>query len=394
MKRLKHNFKKGMAFVLSLAMVAGLVPAMSGGANKVQAAPGSGTELSVSAYATKEQLMTAFTPDSNGDATTIGKLVFGKNSSGTAQEWYILGKDTGISVDDNTIIFAASPIATGQKFSSSRSDKPFDSSFGVYENYDPITVKPNHYGASDLRVALQDMAANTNYFTTAEQGLMNATTVTTNDTYNSIYYSITYTTTDKLYALAADGVGSSTIKAGTSDSTVLAMSSYWRDSTFWLRSPLDYGSAMYTWLSAVGESWVVDEFAVQPASNLNLSSVLFASSAKAASSDTAESGTIADGTAMTLRLNGTGKDIGTVTYNTTTGDIKATKGSTSQTVALIVQGRGTVNGEEKDWYYSKQITGTEVVNVTDIVSETTTPASIDLSTCKIWLETTDSTENL
>ena len=25
MKRLKHNFKKGMAFVLSLAMVAGLV---------------------------------------------------------------------------------------------------------------------------------------------------------------------------------------------------------------------------------------------------------------------------------------------------------------------------------------------------------------------------------
>lgn len=52
MKKLKHNFKKGMAFVLSLAMVAGLVPAMSGGANKVQAAPGSGTEPSVSAYAT------------------------------------------------------------------------------------------------------------------------------------------------------------------------------------------------------------------------------------------------------------------------------------------------------------------------------------------------------
>ena len=35
--------RKGMAFVLSLAMVAGLVPAMSGGANKVQAATGSAT---------------------------------------------------------------------------------------------------------------------------------------------------------------------------------------------------------------------------------------------------------------------------------------------------------------------------------------------------------------
>ena len=29
---------------------------------------------------------------------------------------------------------------------------------------------------------------------------------------------------------------------------------------------------------------------------------------------------------MTLRLDGTGKDIGTATYNTTTGDIKAVKG--------------------------------------------------------------------
>lgn len=62
MKKLKHNFKKGMAFVLSLAMVAGLVPAMSGGANTVQAATGSGTEPSVTAYATKAQLMTCIYP--------------------------------------------------------------------------------------------------------------------------------------------------------------------------------------------------------------------------------------------------------------------------------------------------------------------------------------------
>lgn len=85
MKRLKHNFKKGMAFVLSLAMVAGLVPAMSGGANKVQAASGLGTEPSVSAYATKAQLMDdTFAPNTDGTAANIGKLVFGKNSSGTS----------------------------------------------------------------------------------------------------------------------------------------------------------------------------------------------------------------------------------------------------------------------------------------------------------------------
>lgn len=392
MKKLKHNFKKGMAFVLSLAMVAGLVLAMSGGANTVQAATGSGTEPSVTAYATKDQLMTAFNPDSNGDATTIGKLVFGKNSSSVAQEWHILGKDEGVS-GDNTIIFAASPIATKQAFEDDDSNKKtFASSFGVYET-NPSDVYPNHYGASDLRVALKNMATNTSYFTTAEQGLMNPTTVRTNDILNST----TYTTTDKLYALTADGTGSpyTTIKAGSDNNTVLAESSYWRSGEyFWLRSPSEYVSDNIAMLAYPGKhvygSIVRTKFAVQPASNLNLSSVIFASAATAASSDTVEARTIADGTAMTLRLDGTGKDIGTATYNTTTGDIKAVKGTTSQTVALVVQGNDGTN----NWYYSKKITGTDVVNVSDIVAESNTPASIDLSACKIWLEATDSTENL
>ena len=304
MKRWKHVSKKGMAFVLSLAMVAGLVLAMSGGANTVQAATGSGTEPSVTAYATKDQLMTAFNPDSNGDATTIGKLVFGKNSSSVAQEWHILGKDEGVS-GDNTIIFAASPIATKQAFKDDDSNKKtFASSFGVYET-NPSDVYPNHYGASDLRVALKNMATNTSYFTTAEQGLMNPTTVRTNDILNST----TYTTTDKLYALTADGTGSpyTTIKAGSDNNTVLAESSYWRSGEcFWLRSPSDYSSDNIAMLAYPGKhvygSIVRTKFAVQPASNLDLSSVLFASAATAASSDT-KSEKITDSAAMTLRLD-------------------------------------------------------------------------------------------
>ena len=83
-------------------------------------------------------------------------LIIGKNSSGSAQEWYILGKDTGVS-GDNTIIFAASPIATGQLFENDYSNnKTFETNFGVYETH-PSEVYPNHYGASDLRVALQRM---------------------------------------------------------------------------------------------------------------------------------------------------------------------------------------------------------------------------------------------
>ena len=390
MRRLKHNFKKGMAFVLTFAMIAGLVPAMSGGANKVQAASGSGTEPSVSAYATKTQLMdNTFAPNADGTAENYGMIVFGKKSDGiTAQEWYILGEDKGVS-GDNTIIFATSPIATGQKFNSSYDNKSFASSFGVYAS-NPSEVYANHYGASELRVALQGMATNTNYFTTAEQGLMNATTVKTKDTKNS---NVTYTTTDKLYALQGNNYGDKKLLAGTSDSTVLAVYSYWdgyswsNDSVFWLRSPYaddaNIASLGFTG-SVVGSRNVDYDYAVRPASNLNLSSVLFASAATAASSDT-KSEKITDSAAMTLRLDGTGKDIGTVTYNTTTGDIKVVKGSTSQTVALVVQGKDGTN----DWYYSKQITGTETINVSAIEAESNTPASINLSACKIWLEITE-----
>ena len=213
---------------------------------------------------------------------------------------------------------------------------------------------------------------------------MNATTVTTKDTKNS---SVTYTTTDKLYALQGDFDNNQNLWAGTDDSTVLAMRSYWRNGEwFWLRSPYSRDdSALLAYPGDfVDYAFVEEESAVQPASNLDLSSVLFASAAIAASSDT-KSEKITDSAAMTLRLDGTGKDIGTVTYNTTTGDIKVVKGSTSQTVALVVQGKDGTN----DWYYSKQITGTETINVSAIEAESNTPASINLSACKIWLEITE-----
>ncbi len=389
MMKLKHNFKKGMALILTLAMVAGSDLVMPGGANKVQAATGTGTAPSVTAFATKDQLMTAFNPDSNGNATTIGRLVFGKNSSGNAQEWYILGADSGVTEgNNNTIIFAASPIATNKVFNSSTGNNANTSSWSDcnYGGGSVTEVYANHYGASKLRDTLQTIAADTSYFTSAEQGLMNDTTVTTNDTKNST----TYTTTDKLYALAADSYGSASIKAGSGNSTVLAMSCFWSDTSgywSWLRSPIvTSGDDALLAYQGISVDYIDVTFgsAVQPASNLDLSSVLFASAVQAASSDT-KSEKITDGTAMTLRLDGTYKNIGTVTYNITTGDIKAVKGSTSQTVALVVQGNDGTN----DWYYSKKIDTSETINISAIEAESYTPASIDLSTCKIWLEITE-----
>ena len=393
MMKLKHNFKKGIAVALTVTLLAGLMPALPGAAVSVKAAGGTTKSPSVSTYATKDQMMDGtFKPDREGSAWNYGRLLFGKNSSGSAQQWYILGKDRGV-LEDNTIIFAASPIARDKKFNSSKNNKKDSRLWSDCDYYGGTSVKEvwaNHYGASDLRVALKTMAENTSYFTTAEQNLMNATTVTTTDMKNVE----SYFTTDKLYALAADGNNSTSIKAGTGDSTVIAMSSYMSSyPTFWLRSPRgnEGGNALFANPNdCVGFTYVDDDRAVRPASNLNLSSVRFASAAKAASSDTAVTDKITFSQAMTLRLNGSDKNIGTVTYNTTTGDIKAVKGSTSQPVSLVVQGNDGTN----DWYYSKQITGTETINESAIASETYTPASIDLSACKIWLEFTDSTENL
>lgn len=390
MMKLKHNFKKGMALVLSLVMAAGLVPAMSGGADTVQAATGTGKEPSVTAFATKDQLMTAFNPDSNGNATTIGRLVFGKNSSGKPQEWYILGKDKGV-LENNTILFATSPIVREKQFNSSKNNKNDKKLWSDCYYYGGTSVKEvfaNHYGASDLRAALKTMATSTSYFTAAEQLLMNPTTVTTVDNKNLCGY----LTTDKLYALAADGYGSSykTIKAGSDNSTVLAMSSYWSsgDDWFWLRSPnvRNQDSALCVLSGdSVRSEYLNVGNVVQPASNLNLSSVLFASAATAASHYTSEAVRISSGKAMTLRLDGTGKDIGTVTYNTTTGDIKVVKGSTAQTVSLVVQGNDGTN----DWYYNKQIEGPETVNASGIKLALSLTSDIDLSACKIWSEITD-----
>ncbi|MDD6042540.1 MAG: DUF6273 domain-containing protein, partial [Eubacteriaceae bacterium] len=378
-----------LSIVLSLCMVLALVPQMVFAEGEISGTP------SVTAYATKEQLKDGtFAPNANGTANNIGKLVFGKKSDGTTpQEWYILGKDDGVT-GDNTIIFASDPMGSNSKFNSDTSDKTYNYSAGTgYGDTDgSIEVYANHYGASDLRAALQGME--TSNFTEAEQNLMNDTTVTTNDTMNST----TYTTTDKLYALAADGMGQSytTIKAGSRDQTVLSESQYLNNEKefFLLRSPhteesdavllarpnSPYGFIGYT---GVDESFPV----VRPAANLNLSKVLFASAAKATSS-----GTIADGTAMTLRLDGSSKNIGAVAYRTATGDIFATKGSTTGDVALVVQGNDGTN----DWYYSKQITGTEteIVNISDIKTELGLSADIDLLTAKIWLETTDATDGM
>lgn len=399
--RKRNQMKKGIAALLSsvlaFGMTAGVIPEFGDSMRSVRAATG---KPSVTAYATKQQMMDGtFAPsNSSGTAANVGVLAFGKNRAKKTQEWYILGKDKYVD-GENTVIFTVQdgiiPLTiqnNAQKYSTTTNDRPYKDSYGTYTTANaPTTVPCNHYGASTLRAELNKIASDTACFSTAQQKLLNTTTIKT--TYRLDRMDYTYTNSDKLYAPVFNHSYKQILRIGSKDQIRISTRVYWdSQNPTWTRSAVEnYGrDHVYAVSRTLNSTCYIPDQLVKAccaASNLNLTDVLFASSAEAATSGTAVSGEIAQGKAMTLRLNGGGKDIGTVTCNAEVGQINAKKGNTAGNVALVVQG----NDGTKDWYYSKQISGTDnvIVNASDIAAESNTPSDIDLANCKIWLEVTE-----
>ena len=401
--RKRNQMKKGIAALLSgvlaFGMTAGVIPGFEDSMQSVRAA--TGIAPSVTAYATKQQMMdgTFATRNDTGTAANVGVLAFGKNRAQKTQKWYILGKDRYVD-GDNTVIFTVQdgiiPLTiknNAQKYSTvTTNDREYVAGYGTYTTAKPPTTVPcNHYGASTLRAELNKIASDTACFSTAQQKLLNTTTIKT--TYRLDRMDYTYTNSDKLYAPVFNSSYKQILRIGSKDQIRISTRVYWdSENPTWTRSAVEnYGRDYVYAVSRTLKStcYIPDQLvkAGSAASNLNLTDVLFASSAEAATSDTAVSGEIAQGKAMTLRLNGDGKDIGTVTCNADAGQINAKKGNTTGNVALVVQG----NDGTKDWYYSKQISGTDnvIVNASDIAAESNTPSDIDLANCKIWLEVTE-----
>jgi hypothetical protein len=362
----KKGMSKGIAKILSgllvFGMVAGLVPAVPGGTVHAKAADVS--EPGVAVYATKEQLMTAFMPDENGTNANVGKLLVGKNASGTAQGWYILGKDNGVQ-GDNTIIFAASPIATGINFSENP-DKE--------KNYQNEIVYSNHYGASNLRNELQKMTIDTGYFSDAEKALMQETEIKTWDSKNDT----TYTNSDKLYALNSNYSDNKYVLAGSADQIKISIKKYCSNvKSMWLRTPF---RTSYCHVNVAEESRSYTGFAginvtdknqeVRPAANLDLSNVLFASAVNYNSSGTTQY------EGMVLRLDGKDRNIGTVTYDAKTQKVNVNRGTTQDDVYIIIQ------------YKTDEVEGCFIEKIDKNIEFDGTYFGIaDLSKCKIWLET-------
>lgn len=388
--------KKLRLFILTIIMLFTVLPVniLAEGEDK--------TSLpDVTVFATKEQMMDGtFAPNDQGEPQKIGRITFGKTYSGLSNNiWYILGQDKGIKDDDgklidNTVIFSNYAIADDRLFNSKTNDKPNEVDYkytkenaNVYKDIDVdndgiVSVYVNHYGASELHNDLTNMASNLTMFSETEQKLMNETTIKTMDIKNGFLYE----TKDKLYAMTSDYTGSQIIKLGSANQIKIKTLKYFEHSglNFWLRSPIDNTGVLFaenfiktTQTSA--DSTAPWKIFVLPASNLNLTNVLFASAAKAGSTSIIQRNEI-----MTLRLDGKAKNIGEIYYDEENKEIIVSRGSTENTVHLILQGKDTRN-----WYYSKEITGKEVIKASDIEEAIGLTPELILSNSKIWLEITD-----
>lgn len=133
--------------------------------------------------------MTFDTDDTDGEDSA--KPCFGKDD----QEWWIAGSQKA----DSLTLFAASPLATEQQFLVHIFNQNYSTDWGcTYLNEEPELVACKHYGASPIRTTLKELEASR--FSTAEQGLMNDTTIYTYDTSrNTIDDNLVYSVTDKLY---------------------------------------------------------------------------------------------------------------------------------------------------------------------------------------------------
>lgn len=302
-------------------------------------------------FATVDELKNFDTND--GTENKAAKVYFGNNN----QKWWIAGSQNG-----NATLFAASPLATGVKFNSNTKEK----------EYNGQNVYSNHYGASDIKKTVKDLE--TSYFTGTEQGLMNDTTIYTNDTKNNSVYS----TVNKLYLAYGDHNDDQYITVGTNSQNSLndglrINKSYWGNyGFFWLRAPnLKYSDRAL--LADPGSSvdfyYVDGGLVLEPAFELNLSSVIFASAAPAATSE----GTLATNDAFTLRHKSQ-TDIGTAIISQSKGSIAVTDVTNENTYIVVQNSQGA---------WAKKVSSNDLVFASDIDSSLTS-----FENGKVWLETT------
>lgn len=375
------KMKKAGAILLSAVLMAAIQPALP----RINATV-YGAERAATQFADREALMKNFDLEAATSDKTAQAVYFGQNGSGSAQKWYIAGKDPG---NGGLVLLAASPLGTDVKFSGigggDDGAKPYEASWMcTYESGVPVDVRSNHYGGSYLRETLQALETDEDYFSIEEQKLMKNTTIATDDTKDGA----NYTTTDKLYAGYGDfELGNdSYITVGTNNTAnlnsglriELKSGPYASGASFWLRAPYkggSYGALKGDPHIAVNSYTVTYLCGVLPAFSLDLTPVLFASAAPAASE-----GEFALKDAFTFRYRDT--NLGSAVINSEQSNVKVNNAPNG--TFLVVQNDSGV--------WAKKVSGTVSFAAKDVLLNGKKLASF--AGCKVWLETTDSTTKM
>ena len=381
--------KKLSAVLFATAMTVSTFPQLS---TSVFAQETTNELPTVEQFATVDELKKFNTDDrttDGGDGKNPARVYFGNNN----QQWWIAG-----SQNKNVTLFAASPLVEEkQPFEPEwQNNKTYDSSWDCkYSNGAPSEVYPNHYGASDIRnETLKNLETNENYFSKSEQEVMSDTEVTTNDTLSGGIYS----TTDKLYLAYGKGLNEYiTVGSGLDDGLRVDMD-YWGSQYeyFWLRAPLfnrSYAALIASPGNLVGNLSVGSVCVLAPAFELNLSNVSFASAAPAASSggnlevqdvfgkDVDDNGKVTLHGAFTLRYAADkyDKDLGSAEVSFDKSEVTLT-GAKAGTYLVVQNNNGA---------WAKSVGGNTTITAGQI-----DPSLTSFANCKVWLETTDTTNRM
>lgn len=338
---MKKNILKGLSFLLITSTF--ITTLTTGACNSVEIVNAQTNEMSITEFATKEDLLTEF--DLDGTSDTIGIVNFGKKNS-TDVQWYIAGTDSDVTGDE-LVLFAKDSI----------SDRTFGAS-GMFA----------YYHESELCPYVNSLAygKENSLFTASEDDLMLTITLQKEGACGPVKVYVPHGIYKNKY-----------VSVGTNSTLNIAVT-YWGKS-FWTRSVPPVSSAicyarMYIELNNHKVDATTDTSftaGTRPVIEINAENIVFASTAQPGTSNASLN------TAMTIRYSGSEKIDAIAGYMD--NKIVAIKGNDNTCDYLYIQAN-----DGSDWVYSTAIDNNFILSAEDVHSGLT-----DFADCKIWIETTD-----
>ena len=352
---MKKRFKRVGAAFLSLAMILGIMP----GVTKPIEVLAANSEPATAYWTEVSSLKTGY----NLNGGTIANIRFGESD----RKWAICGADGNDLALISTSQFTTAAYDSTSPYASKYSTSDFVTGIDTY-------LSTTYFSETEL-TKMQDVAVRTLEYDQSGTREANGSTVTL-----------------KLYlpdATSRTSYGSSSIYVGADNNIEIALANLSVTTTngyFWLRSP-NYYNSDDALVASPGGSVNIDDVihinvSVVPAFNLNLSSVIFASAASAASSSYTGVKENSGMTASTYTLRYAPSDS---SWDGTSAVISANKTSVK------------VSGATSEMYLMVQ--NSDGVYIADASSDPTINASsitinnnqlTDFDNCKVWLESTDS----